>query len=117
MSIQASDDKLNQAILTGKAMEGFEEFYADNASMQENLDAPCVGKDANRAREIAFFGMVEAWHGGKLLASAVHGDTSFAEWEFDVTYKGAPRAVSRQVSVRRWQDGKVVEERFYHKGF
>lgn len=117
MSIQSAHDKLNQAILTGKAMEAFEELYADVISMQENLDAPCVGKDANRAREIAFFGMVEAWHGATLLASAVHGDTSFSEWEFDVTYKGAPRATSRQVSVRRWQDGKVVDERFYHKGF
>ena len=91
------------------------EACGDDVEMQENTDAPCVGKDANRARELGVFDAVEAWHGAKLLSSVVGGDLSFSEWEFDVTYKGAPRTQMTQVSVRRWRDGKVVHERFYHK--
>ena len=44
------DKKLNDMVLTGKAMVGFEELYADDVVMQENNDAPCVGKAANRKR-------------------------------------------------------------------
>lgn len=115
MSIQAIHDKINEGILTGKMMEVFEELYSDDVTMQENTDAPCVTKDANRQREQGMVSAVEAWHGSKLLSSAVAGDTSFSEWEFDVTYKGAPRMTMAQVSVRTWRDGKVVRERFYHK--
>jgi hypothetical protein len=96
-------------------MEGFEEFYAENVAMQENAEAPCVGKNANRERELAFLGAIEQWHGGRLLSSSVGGDVSFSEWELDITLKGAPRLAMTQVSVRRWKDGKIVAERFYHK--
>ena len=115
MSIQANHDKLNQMIQTGKAMEAFLELYADDCVMQENTEEPCVGKAANKAREEGFLGSVEAWFGAQLLGSAVAGDKSFSEWEFDLQFKGAPRMKMNQVAVRTWKDGKVVHERFYHK--
>lgn len=109
------DRKLNDLILSGKAMDGFEELYADNVVMQENTDEPFVGKALNRQRELEFFASVEAWHGGAVLSSAADGDTSFSEWEMDVTLKGAGRIKMNQVAIRRWQNGKIVHERFYHK--
>jgi hypothetical protein len=33
----------------------------------------------------------------------------------DVTLKGVGRITMVQVAVRRWKDGKIVHERFYHK--
>jgi hypothetical protein len=33
----------------------------------------------------------------------------------DVTLKGAGRIKMNQVAVRRWKNGKIVHERFYHK--
>jgi hypothetical protein len=32
-----------------------------------------------------------------------------------VTLKGVGRIQMSQVAVRRWKNGKVVHERFYHK--
>jgi hypothetical protein len=109
------DAQLNQMILTGKVMEAFEQFYGEDVVMQENFDAPKVGKAKCREAEMEFFGKVEAFHGSKMPASAANGDVSFAEWEYDITFKGAPRMKMNQVSVRRWKDGKVVHERFYYK--
>ena len=37
-----------------------------------------------------------------------------SEWEMDVTYKGAPRMKMCQVAVQKWQDGKIINERFYY---
>ena len=46
-TLDQMDKDLNDMILTGKALEGFEKYYADNCEMQENTEPPTVGKDAN----------------------------------------------------------------------
>jgi len=114
-NIAELDRKLNEAVLSGKAMEAFEELYDDNVVMQENTEPEYRGKDFNRKREQEFYSTVEAWHGGQVLASAVNGDVSFSEWTMELTLKGAGRIKLDQVAVRRWKDGKIVHERFYHK--
>jgi ketosteroid isomerase-like protein len=111
------DQQLNEMILTGKALEGFEKFYAEDVVMQENSEAPRAGKDVNREFEKQFFAMVAEWHEGKLVASAVNGDTTFSEWYMDISFKDGNRMKSSQVAVRKWKNGKIVNERFfYNKG-
>ena len=111
------DQTLNDMVLSGKALEAFEKYYADDVVMQENSDEPRVGKEANRKAEEEFFASLQEFHEGKVLASAVNGDTSFSEWFMDVTFKNGYRLNLAQVAVRKWKDGKVIHERFfYHKG-
>lgn len=55
VDIAAFDTDLNTLILSGRALEGFEKYYAEDAVMQENFDPPTLGKEANRRRETAFF--------------------------------------------------------------
>jgi len=109
------DKKLNDAVLGGKALEAFEELYDEDVVMQENSEPEYRGKAFNRQREIEFLQSVEAWHGGEVLASAANGDVSFSEWTMDVSLKGVGRITMAQVAVRRWKNGKIVHERFYHK--
>jgi hypothetical protein len=115
-TVEALDAKLNQAILTGKALEAFDELYADDVVMQENTSEPFVGKALNRDREVKFFGSIAELHEISLSASAVNGDVSFGEWVIDATFQGGARYKLVQVAVRRWKDGKVAHERFYYKG-
>lgn len=114
MTVENLDQELNQAILSGGAMDAFERYYADDVVMQENSEPPTKGKDANRQREIEFFSSVEEFHGATLHASAVNGDVTFGEWEYDLTFKGGGRVKMNQVAVRRWKDSKVASERFYY---
>jgi len=115
--VKTLDDQLNQQIQAGAILEAFEQFYGDEVVMQENSEAPKLGKDACRQAELAALGAIEQFHGVRLLGSAVNGDVSYSEWEFDATYKGAARTKLTQVAARRWKDGKIVHERFYyHKG-
>jgi ketosteroid isomerase-like protein len=115
--IAGLDAQLNQMILTGRAMEAFEQLYADDVVMQENSEAPRVGKDVNRKAEEEFFAGVAEWHDGKLVASAINGDTSFSEWYMEISFKNGMRVKSSQVAVRKWKNGKVAHERFfYNKG-
>ena len=113
-NLKELDNELNQMVLTGKAMDAFEKFYADEVEMQENSDPVTKGKDANRQREIDFFSSVEQFHGAQVVSSAVGDDISFAEWTMDVTFKGGQRMQMAQVAVRHWKDGQIVKERFYY---
>jgi len=114
-SIAELEKKLNDAILAGKALEAFDELYDEDIVMQENTEPEYRGKAFNRKREIDFFQSVEAWHSAEVTASAVSGDVSFSEWTMDITMKGVGRIQMAQVAVRRWKNGKIVHERFYHK--
>ncbi len=113
-NVAALDQALNQAILSGKALEAFEQYYAEDVVMQENSEEPRRGKDVNRKAEQEFFSSLESFNDGKLVSSAVNGDVTFGEWFMDVTFKGGQNAKLSQVAVRRWKDGKIVSERFYY---
>jgi hypothetical protein len=109
------DQQLNQQIQKGDVLTAFETFYADDVVMQENLDEPRAGKAANRNFEKQFVESVAEWHQMDLLSSAVNGDVSFSEWAYELTFKNGTRIKAAQAAVRRWKDGKVAHERFYHK--
>lgn len=113
-NVAAFDRDLNEKILTGKALEAFEQYYAEDVVMQENGDAPFVGKELNRKREQEFFGSIQEFHGAELEAAAVEGDTSFGVWTLDLTFKNGVRYKNTQAAVRMWKDGKVVRERFFY---
>jgi hypothetical protein len=87
----------------------------DNVVMQENTEAELHGKDINRKREQDFFASIEQFHGGNIRAEGHGGDVSFSEYDMDVTLMGVGRIQMSQVAVRRWNNGKIVHERFYHK--
>lgn len=114
LEVKALDDQLNKQILSGDALGAFESFYADEVVMQENSDEPRVGKDTNRKLEQDFFSSIEQFHGAKVLGSAVNGDISYSEWEYDYTPKGGKRLKLTQIAARRWKNGKVAHERFYY---
>jgi ketosteroid isomerase-like protein len=116
-SVQELDKQLNDDVLSGKIMEAFEKYYADDVVMQENSEEPRKGKTENRKAEEQFMASVEAFNGASVKASAVNGDVTFSEWEMDITFKGGSRVIMSQVAVRKWKNGKIVHERFfYNKG-
>src|SRR5438445_9975671 len=111
LDVATLDKQLNDQIVKGDILAAFDRFYSDNVSMQENSETPFVGKALNRKREEDFVASVEQIHEVKLIGSAVNGDISFSEWEFDATYKGGARVKLSEVAVRRWKNGQVAQER------
>lgn len=107
------DAALNRWVEARLLVEGVAEFYADDVTMQEGSAPATVGKADNLARERGFVAAVREFHEVRMLATAVSGDTSFAEYRMDFTLLDGTRVTSDQVAVRRWRDGHVVAERFY----
>ena len=113
--ITALEQELNQLILQGQVLDGFEKFTTDDVVMIEPNQEPVRGKDANRVREQEFFAMVEEFHGMSLDGWAVNGNLSFSEWSVDITFKDGNRVSWTQVERRTWNDdGKIEEVRFFY---
>ena len=113
-TIKEKLNHLNQLILEGKALEGFDLYYDDEVVMQENEATPTVGKEANRAREIDFFGSITEFRGAKALDVAVGENISYVKWHYDYTHKDWGVRKYTQVSVQHWKDGKIVKEQFFY---
>lgn len=115
IDINQLDQKLNEMVLAGQALEAFDKFYADDVVMQENDGEARVGKAPNRDYEEQFFSSIAEVHEFALHSSAVGDGVSYSDWTFDITFKDGNRVKMNQVAKRDWQDGKVVGERFFYK--
>jgi ketosteroid isomerase-like protein len=114
MDTLAMDQQLNAMIIDGKSVDAFHRFYAEDVVAQENDEPERVGRDAwLRARQEMETNNTS--FDARVLAHAAHGDTSFSEWEFKMVIEGMGALTIAQVAVRRWKDGRVIRERFYHK--
>ena len=102
-------------ILQGQIMDAFEKFYGEGCVMQEGAEEPTVGKDANREREKAFVNGLTEFRGAEVKAVTVDEDAgvSMVEWFMDYTHADWGDNTYHQVAVQRWEDGKIVHERFY----
>ena len=115
-TLKAKVDYLNGEILKGNILGVFEELYADTIVMQENNEAQRIGKDVNREYETNFVNSIEEFHDAEIKSVAVNEETGTAMVEsfMDVTLKGYGRVARTQVAVQKWEDGKIVFERFYY---
>lgn len=114
MDILQLDNQLNAFIVEGKSVAAFEKFYAEDVVAQENDEPERHGRaEWVRARQEMEKNIVK--FDARVLANAVLGDVSFSEWEYHMEFQGGNTMRLAQVAVRRWKDGLVIRERFYHK--
>jgi ketosteroid isomerase-like protein len=60
--IKTMVEDLARMIGEGKILEAFDKYYADDVVMQENNEAPRVGKEVNRKFEEAFVNGITAFN-------------------------------------------------------
>jgi len=113
MSTKDQVVRLVRHVESNRILEAIDEFYADDVSMQDNLNAPVVGKAANRERERAFFGGITV-HQNRALSVAVDGDQAVIHWLFEFTAGDGKRYKIDQLAHQSWKDGRIVKERFYY---
>ena len=97
-----------------KLLEAFEEFYADDVVMQENLNPPTVGKAANRERERGFVSWVAQVHESRANEVLVDGDDVVIHWTMEYTTTDGQRIRSDQLALQKWRGDRIVRERFVY---
>lgn len=113
-TLQEKINTLNSLVLEGKSLEAFEKFYHPDVVMQENENVPTIGKDANRKRELDFYGNITAFRGAEVRGVAVGENISTVIWHYDYDHKEWGTKKYTQVSVQHWQDGQIIKEQFFY---
>ena len=116
MSLKENVNDLLAMIGQGQMLDAFEKYYAEDVVMQENNEKPRKGKDANRKFEQEFLAGIEEVYGGEIKNIAFNEETGVAmiQSSMDVKFKGMDRILMEEVSVQQWENGKVVNERFFY---
>lgn len=101
-------------IRQGRILDAINEFYAEEVVMQENDQPPTVGREANLVREKKFLSSVKEWQGFDVTAKGVGEDVTFYETVMDWVTTDGTKVHVEQVVVAKWQDGRIIHERYYH---
>lgn len=95
-------------------VEAIEEFYTEDASMQENNEPPRVGRDklvANEARALSLAASVTSQCVRPVF---VNGDHVVIRWIFEFTgHDGSKRRIE-ELAYQRWEGERIREEKFFY---
>jgi hypothetical protein len=100
----------------GKFLEAIQEFYADDATMQENNQPPRVGLAAlleNERRVLASLKEIRVNRAGSFI---VDGDRAAINWVYHFIDSQGRELPRDELADQVWRDGKIVCERFFYTG-
>ena len=113
--IEKRVSELDAMTAKGEMLDALPAFYCENCTFTEVAGgASRSNRQAQHEHLSSFFSTLKGFNGATLHSSAVSGDVSHSEWTFDMTAGDGSSIVWNEVLVRRWSDGKVVEEKFYN---
>jgi hypothetical protein len=105
---------LNSLITQDKELEAFEKHYSENVVMQENENAPTIGKAENRKRLQEFMDNIVEFRKAIVSDVAIGDNLTMTTWHFDYTHKQWGVRNYKQVSVQKWKEGKIYHEQFFY---
>jgi len=95
-------------------VEAIEEFYAKDASMQENQSPPRVGRDLLMARERAVLAKARSVKSTCVRPVFVNGDNVVVRWVFDFEWPDGMKTHMEELAYQRWEGERIAEETFFY---
>ena len=117
--IKNNVEKLNALIREGKIMEAFEEYYEKDVIIQVNGNAPIIGKEKNRKREMIFLQEIKKLNSAEIQSVTFGGtddNISMTEWVINIVNKSGEQKTIYRVNVQHWKDDKIINEKLYFCG-
>jgi hypothetical protein len=114
MPSQKRIEGLIERVESGEFLAAIEEYYAADATMQENQQAPRVGREAllaNERRVLAAFEKVQARCVRPIFAQ---GDHVVIHWLFEFATAEGKAIRLEELARQRWRRDRIAEERFYY---
>lgn len=91
------------------------EFYAEDATMQENLNTPPrQGRDTLVAHERAVLARAKTVETECVRPVLIEGDTVVIHWIFRFEFKDGSKRRIEELAHQTWKGDKVWRERFYY---
>lgn len=94
--------------------EACEEFYTENAAMQENQAAPRVGRDAHVAAERKVMARAKSVTSRCIRPVFVNGDFVVIRWVFEFVWADDSVTRMEELAYQRWDGERIMEETFFY---
>ena len=114
MPSQATAEAFVAHVMTEDHVGAIRDWYAEDASMQENLGEPRVGREALMAGEQRALDRAASVKTELLSPVLVNGDTVAIHWRFTFTGHDGARRVIEEMALQTWRGDKVWREQFFY---
>jgi len=94
--------------------EALEEFYTEDASMQENQATPRVGRNAHIANERSVFSRVQSVTSKCVRPAFLNNDRVVIRWIFHVEWLDGTVTDMDEIAYQRWEGDRIAEEKFFY---
>jgi ketosteroid isomerase-like protein len=95
-------------------VEAIQEFYTEDASMQENMAPPRKGRDALVAHEAATLARVSSVRSTCVRPAFLNGDHVVIRWIFEFTWKDGSTGRIEELAYQRWEGERIAQEQFFY---
>ena len=114
MPQSATLDRFIAKVLANEYCEAIAEFYAEDASMQENQSEPRRGRSNLVERERALLKKAQSVQSECIGPVFVNGDYVVIRWRFRFQWKDASITEMEELTYQRWDGDRIVEEQFFY---
>jgi hypothetical protein len=90
------------------------EFYAEDASIQENQSEPRRGRDNLIAREKAVLARAQSVTSECVRPVFVNGDRVVIRWKFRFVWLDGTSTDMEEIAYQRWEGNQIAEEQFFY---
>lgn len=101
-------------VLRGEHVEAIRDWYADDASMQENQDAPRPGRETLMEGERQTLARQAEVKTELVSPVIVDGDRVAIHWRFTFVSKKGHTASFEEIAWQEWRGDKVWREQFFY---
>jgi hypothetical protein len=95
-------------------VEAIQDFYTENASMQENQSPPRIGRDLLMARERAVLAKARSVQSTCVRPVFVNGDNVVVRWTFDFEWLDGTTTHMEELAYQRWEGERIAQETFFY---
>jgi SnoaL-like domain len=94
--------------------QAVEEFYTEQASMQENQGTPRVGRDGHVANERRVMAKAKSLTSQCVRPVFVSGDKVVIRWIFHFEWLDGTVTHMEELAYQRWEGERIAEETFFY---
>jgi hypothetical protein len=95
-------------------VEAIEEFYASDASMQENQMPPRRGRDTLVSHERKVLSRAKSVHSQCVRPAFVNEDRVVIRWIFRFEWLDGSVTRMEELAYQRWEGERIAEETFFY---
>jgi hypothetical protein len=94
--------------------EAVEEFHMPDSTMQENLAAPRVGRNAHVEAERKVMARAKSVQSHCIRPVFVNGDHVVIRWIFRFDWPDGTRTEMEELAYQRWEGERIAAETFFY---